>query len=45
MREGSPGWMVPAKPGLNIAKGIAGGLQDTLEKAVGGAVTLASLKL
>ena len=45
MREGSPGWLVAAKPGLNLAKTVSSGLQDTLEKAVGGAVTLAALKL
>jgi len=45
MSDKSTGWIVPAKPGLYLAKNVANQLQPLLEKAVGGAVTLKSLKL
>lgn len=45
MGEWSPGWIVPAKPGLNLAGKVAGGLQGVLDDAVGQAVTLKSLRL
>lgn len=38
MVEGSPGWIVPAKPGLNLVKGVTDRLQPLAEKAFGEAV-------
>lgn len=34
MAEGSPGWIIPAKPGLNLAKGVAEGLQPVANQAI-----------
>ena len=45
MSDKSSGWIVPAKPGLYLAKNVANQLQPLLETAIGGAVTLKSLKL
>lgn len=45
MSDKSSGWIVPAKPGLYLAKNVADKLQPLLEAAIGGAVTLKSLKL
>jgi hypothetical protein len=45
MSEKSSGWIIPAKPGLYLAQNVSNQLQPLLEKAVGGAVTLKSLKL
>jgi hypothetical protein len=38
MVEGSPGWIVPAKPGLNLVKGVTDRLQPLAEKAFSEAV-------
>jgi len=38
MAEGSPGWIVPAQPGLDIAKNIALDMQPVAEKAFGEAI-------
>lgn len=44
MGEWSNGWIIGARPGLYLAKGVADGLQPILEEAVGQAVTLKSLR-
>lgn len=44
MGEWSQGWVVKARPGLYLAKGVAEGLQPVLESAIGQAVTLKSLQ-
>ena len=36
--EGSKGWIVPAKPGLFLAKGVAEKMQPLAEKAFQAAV-------
>lgn len=38
MMEGSPGWIVPAKPGLNLVKGVTDRLQPLAERAFSEAV-------
>lgn len=38
MVEGSPGWIIPAQPGLNLVKGVVDRLQPLAEKAFGEAV-------
>ena len=38
MIEGSPGWIVPAQPGLDLAKNIALNMQPVAEKAFGEAI-------
>jgi hypothetical protein len=45
MSDKSSGWIVSAKPGLYLAKNVADKLQPLLEDAIGGAVTLKSLKI
>lgn len=44
MGEWSSGWIVPAKPGLNIARTVAQELQPILETNVGQAITLGMLR-
>jgi len=44
MGEWSTGWIIPAKPGLLLAKGVSDGLQNVLEDVVGKAVTMGALK-
>lgn len=44
MGEWSPGWVVAAKPGLNLAHRVSQGLQANLESNVGKAMTLAMLR-
>lgn len=43
MGEWSTNWVVKARPGLYLAKGVAEGLQPVLETAVGQALTLKAL--
>lgn len=38
MAEGSPGWIVPAQPGLDLAKTVAINMQPLAEKAFGEAI-------
>lgn len=44
MGEWSSGWIVPAKPGLSIAKKVSQELQPLLEENVGQAITLGMLR-
>lgn len=44
MGEWSSGWVVGPRAGLFLARGVAEGLQGTLEEALGAAVTLSSLR-
>jgi hypothetical protein len=43
MMEGSNGWIVPAKPGLNIAQKVSEEIQPLLEGAIGAAVSMDNL--
>lgn len=38
MAEGQPGWIIPAKPGLYIAKKVSDGLMADVEKVFGAAI-------
>lgn len=38
MIEGSAGWIIPARPGLHIAEGVANGLRGDAEKVFGAAI-------
>lgn len=38
MIEGSNGWIIPAKPGLHIAEGVANGLRGDAQKVFGAAI-------
>jgi hypothetical protein len=38
MMEGSDGWIIPAKPGLHIAEGVANGLRSDAETIFGRAI-------
>lgn len=40
MMEGQPGWIVPAKPGLNLVKGVVNGLNPVAEQVIRQAATL-----
>lgn len=39
MAEGSPGWIIKAQPGLDIAKGVAEAMQPVADKAFGEAIS------
>ena len=40
MSESSPGWIIPARPGLYLAKGVADEMRPILEDAIGYALKL-----
>lgn len=44
MSEKSSGWIVPAKPGLSLARKVSDGLQPELNENVGKAISLAMLR-
>ena len=45
MREGSPKWIVPAKPGLRIVEKVSDDLQLVLESALGKVVSMNTTEL
>jgi hypothetical protein len=45
MKEGSPKWIVPAKPGLQIVSKVAADLEPILEETMGKVVSMNTVDL